>query len=259
VGDHVRVLTHPSQPWGVVTGRWSAEIALDTYGEHLYAVSAFVTLQRESSLAGEGWVPLSLDALDAWRPAGAATFRGVGPGSVETGGGPGMLWYPRMELADFTLVVDWRLTAIEDNSGVLVRIPPLSPDAREADWRAAIADGYEVQIDDRGVDHERGVLDSDRHRTGAIYGRAPALRRASRPVGAWNTFEIELRGVLIGVRLNGEAVCMLEDGTARRQRGHVGLQAHHPGSRVHFRNLQVRPHLAGELPSAVDEHHRRAA
>jgi hypothetical protein len=242
VGDRVRVLTHPDRPWAVVTAWWPAETTGDTYGENVYAVSGFVTLQRESSLAAEGWLPLSLDALDAWRTAGQATVRRVGPGTVEVGGGPGIVWYPRAHLADFTLTIDWRLSSPHDDSGVLVRLPPLAPGASDAERAAAIAEGYEVQIDDRGVDPERGVVGSDRHRTGAIYGRAPALARASRPVGEWNTFEIELRGGVIRVRLNGVAVCTLAEGTAPRRRGHVGLQAHDRGSLVRFRNPQARPH-----------------
>jgi hypothetical protein len=264
-GDRVRVLTHPAQPWATVTSCWSGHAAGDTYGENIYAVSGFATLQRESSLAGEGWVALSLDALDEWRLAGRGTFRRAGPSVVESDGGPGILWYPRLELADFTLMVDWRLSGPEDNSGVYVRIPSLGHDDPDTDWRPAIDEGYEVQIDDRGVDPERGIAGSDRHRTGAIYGRAPALALASRPVGEWNTFEIEARGASIRVRLNGTAVCALDDGEPRRWRGYVGLQAHRPGSRVRFRNVQARPLAAavagvGEQSSrARVEQPRRAA
>lgn len=241
VGDRVRVLTHPAQPSVTVTSRWAGDAVGDTYGENIYAVSGFVTLQRESSLAGESFVALSLDALTEWRMAGRGTFRRAGPSMVESDGGPGILWYPRTELADFTLLIDWRLSALEDNSGVFLRIPSLGRDDPDRDWRPAIEEGYEVQIDDRGIDPQCGLAGSERHRTGAIYARAPALVHASRPVGEWNTFEIETRGPAIRVRLNGAAVSALDDGEAWRSRGYIGLQAHHPGSRVRFRNLQVRP------------------
>jgi hypothetical protein len=252
VGDRVRVLTHPAQPWVAVTWRWSADAAGDVHGENIYAVSGFVTLQRESSLAGEGFVALSLDALGEWRMAGRGTFRRTGPSTAESDGGPGIFWYPRLELADFILLVDWRLSAPADNSGVFIRIPDLGRDDPTADWRRAIDEGYAIQIDDRGVDPERGVTGSARHRTGAIHGRAPALALASRPVGEWNAFEIEARGAAIRVRLNGAVVCALDDGAARRRRGYVGLQAHHPGSRVRFRNLQAQP-LVGATAAAGGE------
>ncbi|HXH83691.1 MAG TPA: DUF1080 domain-containing protein, partial [Candidatus Tectomicrobia bacterium] len=239
VGDRVRVVTHPAQPWATVTARWAGDAGADTYGEHIYAVSGFVTRQRESSLAGEGFVPLSLDALHEWRMAGRGHFRRAGPSMVESDGGPGILWHPRADLADFLLLVDWRLSSPTDDSGVYVRMPPLGDRDPETDLRPAIEEGREVQVDDRGVDPERGVTGSARHVTGAIYGRAPATARASRPVGEWNTFAIEARGAVIRVRLNGVEVCVFE-GAGGRRHGHVGLQAHHPGSRVGFRNLQVR-------------------
>jgi hypothetical protein len=40
------------------------------------------------------------------------------------------------------------------------------------------------------------------------------------------------------VRLNGVTVSDLQGGIPRAE-GHLGLQAHHPGSRVRFRALQV--------------------
>jgi hypothetical protein len=249
IGDRVRVLTHRAQPSGVVTARRAGEGARDPYGENVYAVTGFVTLQRESSLAAHGFVPLSLDALDDWRMAGRGSFRRVGPSMVESDGGPGILWYPRLELADFILVLDWRLSAPEDNSGVFLRIPALGRDDADRDWRPAVAEGYEVQIDERGLDPERGIAGSDRHRTGAIYGLAPSVAKASRQVGEWNTFTIEARGHAIRVRLNGTLVSGALDGAdSRRRRGHIGLQAHHPGSRVRFRNVQVRP-LVGSAES----------
>jgi hypothetical protein len=264
IADRVRVLAHPAQPWGTVTSRWAGDAVGETYGENIYAVSGFVTLQRESSLAGEGFVAISLDALNDWRMAGRGTFRRAGPSMVESDGGPGVLWYPRMGFADFTLLVDWRLTAPGDNSGVCIRIPELGRDDPDTDWRPAIDEGYEVQIDDRGLDPERQIAGSERHRTGAIYGRAPALVQRSRPVGEWNTFEIEARGAAIDVRLNGGAVCTLTAAEGRRH-GYIGLQAHHPGSRVRFRNLQARPHAASaagaaeaSLPARI-QRRRRAA
>jgi hypothetical protein len=50
VGQRVRVVTHPAQPVGTVTARWTAEEMADVHGENIYAVSVFVTRQRESSL-----------------------------------------------------------------------------------------------------------------------------------------------------------------------------------------------------------------
>jgi hypothetical protein len=234
-GDRVRVLTHPVQPRATILERWTGAALGDPHDDATYAVSGFVTRQRESSLAGEGWLPVPLDTLADWRTAGSGGFRRVGPSMVESEGGPGILWYARRPLVDFRLLVDWRLSSPEDNSGVFLRIPALGQD-----WRQATEHGWEVQIDDRGVDHDRGVLDSPRHRTGAVYGRAPAAPLERRPVGCWNRFDIEARGPRLTVRLNGHLTATLEDDRTPRE-GHLGLQAHDPASRVRFRNLQVLP------------------
>src|SRR5581483_5216177 len=193
----------------------------DPYGENIYAVTGFVTRQRETSLVPEGWVPLSLDRLGDWRMAGRGRFRRAGPGAAESEGGPGVLWYPREEVEDVVLLIDWRLTRPDDTSGVLVRIPPLGTGDPNRDWRPAVEEGHEIRIDDRGIDPATGAPGDPLRRTGAVDGLAPALVVASRPVGEWNTFEIEARGPTLTVRLNGVLVSRLDGGPGRRRRGYV--------------------------------------
>jgi hypothetical protein len=178
---------------------------------------------------------VTLDPPEGWVLAGRGSFHRVPPDVVEARGGPGILWYPRQAFGDFTLLVDWRLASPIDNSGVFVRIPPLAA----GDWKPAVSHGYEIQIDDRGIDHDAGRSDSATHRTGAIYERAPALVHAAAAAGDWNTFEIDARGGLIVVTLNGTLVSRLDDAGGRRS-GHLGLQAHDEHSRVQFRNLRIR-------------------
>ncbi|MBI2217050.1 MAG: DUF1080 domain-containing protein [Candidatus Rokubacteria bacterium] len=238
LGERVRVLTHPAQPAVAVLERWPGEAWNDVYDEPIYAVSGFVTRQRESSLAREGSLAIPLDPPTGWRTAGHGEPRRVASGTVESSGGPGIVWYTREAFEDFVLTVDWRLVSPDDNSGVFIRIPPLGSGDPDRDWKPAVDEGYEIQIDDRGVDRDRGTTGSALHMSGAISRRSPARRAASRPVGRWNTFEIEARGPTVAVRLNGVAVSTLDDPHGRRG-GHVGLQCHHAGSRVAFRNLQV--------------------
>lgn len=239
VGERVQVLAHPAKPVGEITERWTGAEAGDTYDEDIYAVSGFITRQRESNLAREGFIALSLDAPGEWRMAGHGSFRRVGPGTIECEGGPGIVWCPRQAFADFVLIVDWRLSSIDDNSGVFVRIPALGSGHPDRDWQPAVVAGHEVQIDDRGRDPEAGTAGSPWHLTGAIYRRAPARTNASRPAGEWNTFEIEAAGPVLRVRLNGVLVSELA-GDVELRRGYIGLQAHHPGSRVRFRSLQIK-------------------
>jgi len=175
---------------------------------------------------------LKFDA-PGWHMAGPGGFRVISGGVAESYGGPGLFWYSDQVFQDFALSVEWRLSTPEDNSGVFLRFPPLTDNPQPA-----IDRGYEVQIDDRGLDPKTGVLDSALHLTGAIYELAPAVRRCSRHMGEWKLFEITARGGLLIVKLNGEQVSFLENGS-RERRGHLGLQNHHDGSGVQFRELRV--------------------
>jgi hypothetical protein len=177
--------------------------------------------------------------LVGWHMAGQGSVRWRADGVPEAGvleieGGPGLLWYAGEAFGDFVLEVAWRILRRDDNSGVFLRCPPLGTDPQPA-----IEQGYEVQIDDRGFDPQAQRENSPLHLTGAIYGLVPATRHLSRPIGAWNVFEIVAHGPSIAVALNGERVARLAQGT-RRSHGHIGLQAHHVGGRVQFRDLHVR-------------------
>jgi len=173
-----------------------------------------------------------MSGLNGWRMAGPGGFHWLENQVVESYGGPGLFWYAEEMFDDFLLTVEWRVTKAEDNSGVFLRGPPLMDSLRPA-----IEQGYEVQIDDRGLD-PRGVVGSPLHLTGAIYELAPAVRRCSRSSGEWNSFAITARGSTNAVKLNCEAVSKLEN-APRNQRGYIGLQNHHEGSAVQFRNLTV--------------------
>lgn len=168
-----------------------------------------------------------------WRIAGKGGARWLDDDVLETEGGPGLLWYADEAFDDFILRVEWRTTRPDDNSGVFIRCPPLTNDISPA-----IERGYEVQIDDQGLDPETGRRWSRMHVTGAIYKLAPARCVTSRGVALWNEFEIRAEARTITVVLNGELVSTLES-ASREPRGHIALQNHHQGSAVQFRNLRV--------------------
>lgn len=109
--------------------------------------------------------------------AGRGSFEPVGPDTLEIRDGPGLLWHPGHALRDFVLVLDWCLLAAEGNSGVFLRMPPLSS---SNDWTRAVREGIEVQIDDRGVDPERGGP----ARRGAPRAARPSGHRRGVPAGA---------------------------------------------------------------------------
>jgi hypothetical protein len=178
---------------------------------------------------------LSFDVPGAWAQAGEGRFVPAGPDTLVSEGGTGLLWYTPEEFSDFELLVDWKLTALEDNSGVFLRFPTAELARREPDWKV----GHEVQIDDRGVDHEQQRLHSPLHLTGAVYAESPASRLASKPPGEWNQFHILARGRELRVLLNGEEVCRHTASAYKSRAGRLGLQNHHEGSRVFFRAPRI--------------------
>jgi len=171
--------------------------------------------------------------------AGSGKFNVVGNNTVESEGGIGLLWYTKEVFADFLLTVQWRSINLFDNSGVFLRFPALGNQNPAEDWKLAVDQGYEVQIDDRGFDPNTNTTGSPLHMTGAVYQLTPAIKLASKALGQWNTFQIEATGPDIKVRLNGELVSHLSTNQGRPPSGHIGLQNHHSGSRVQFRNLFV--------------------
>lgn len=188
-----------------------------------------------------GFMPLGSGGLAGWQVAGFGGFIELGANIIEAFGGIGLLWYTKQRFKDFILRVDWRSSAPDDNSGVFIRFPALGSADPANDWKLAVDQGYEVQIDDTGKnpDVTPNTFGDPLHITGAVYKLAPAIKAASKPVGEWNTYEITAQGQVINVALNGQGVSKL--GNAQRSpQGYIGLQNHHPGSRVQFRNLRIK-------------------
>ena len=188
-----------------------------------------------------GFHRLGNGSLNGWRMAGSGGFIELGANIIESAGGIGLLWFTEEVFDNFVLHVEWRASDITDNSGIFIRFPTLGNADPANDWKLAVDQGYEIQIDDRGINPDAGTQHDPLHQTGAIYGIAAASHLASKPVGQWNTFEIEARGQDIRVRLNGDMVSQLTADGSRPAKGHIGLQNHHPGARVQFRNLQIEP------------------
>src|SRR5262249_50306002 len=148
--------------------------------------------------------------------------------------GYGLYWYTKEQFANFILRVDWRVARRDDNSGVSLRIP--APTVANA-LQAADNQGHEIQIDERGYDSQTNTEGHPEKRTGAIYNLQAPSAFPSNPIGTWNTYVIEASGAQIKVTLNGQLINTYQ--STRRTSGYIALQAHHSGSRVQFRNLQI--------------------
>jgi hypothetical protein len=187
-----------------------------------------------------GFAALGTGGLDGWRMAGFGGFIELGAGIIETVDGIGVLWYWKQQFADFVLRVDWRASFPDDNSGVFIRFPALGNADPANDWKVAVDQGYEIQIDDTGKnpDVNPPTFGDPLHITGSVYTLAPATAVASKPLGQWNSYEITAKANKIVVSLNGQQVSQLPNGN-RPASGYIGLQNHHFGSRVQFRNIRI--------------------
>lgn len=195
----------------------------------------------------KGWhTILSNGSLDGWQQLGPGRFvvePGKAPdsGIIRSEGGMGLLWYTREKFGDCVIRVVYKTTSAKSNSGVFVRIAD-----RPADPMWAVHHGYEVQIQDDNDPY---------HRTGAIYSMSAAKTSVAKPAGEWNTMEIELRGNIINVALNGKPIMHFDptQPTPKREHpwepergprpthGYIGLQNHSDEDVVYFKEVSVKP------------------
>lgn len=178
--------------------------------------------------------------LDGWRMTGPGRFV-VETGNMVTEGGMGLLYYERESFGDCMIRVVYSTASAHANSGVVIRLPEPPTDP----WYG-VNNGYEVQIDAGG---------DDWHSTGAIYSISRVTSREQKPRGEWNTMEIELRGSVTRIRVNGKLVNEYTEGQPvperkiwyepvrgpRPEKGYIGLQNHDANSKVLFREISVHP------------------
>jgi hypothetical protein len=185
-----------------------------------------------------GYLPLIGGSLEEeWDMVGSGNFQKFG-NVIESQGGIGLLVYKKEKFRNFSLKLDWRVMDTTDNSGVYVRVPLI--DKTDPQWLQKANEGWEVQIDERGFDSNTNTENNALKLTGAVYDVSPAIAKASRPVCEWNTFEIEVKNQDVKVVLNGVPVSEVTNDQQRPSEGFIGLQNHHPGSRVQFGNIRVK-------------------
>jgi hypothetical protein len=175
------------------------------------------------------------------------------------------LWTEK-SFGDFVLRVDWRL---KTDPGFKNRVPIILPDGTNK----KDADDKEIRIEIEDVDsgiYLRGSPDSQVNiwmwpvGSGEVWGyrtnpkmpkevRAAVTpkKKADRPRGQWNTFEITMKGDRLWVKLNGEEVIHNAQLPGVPSKGPIALQHHGsfdakngrwtaPPSLVQFRNISIR-------------------
>jgi hypothetical protein len=223
--------------------------------DHLVAPKAPPALE-----AGFQWLfDGTLASFQQWVQSGPGSFQHVDGESVITaqpGDDIGLLFFPQA-FGNFTLRLQVRIDARDDNSGVFVRfrdprlpLPgPADPQVAANPARGADLTGFEVQIDE--LARSDGAV---KHRTGAIYaidtGPGASLQQYRRgsalQPGEWNDYEIEVSGDTYVVRLNGYETTHFTNtdpargvpSTSDPNSGFIGLQEH--TGRVSYRAVRIK-------------------
>lgn len=166
--------------------------------------------------------------LEGWEGVGgpADACWSVVDGILNCSGKKGPWLRSKAEYDDFNLRLDYRVTN-GGNSGVYVRVPLDGNHHRDNDSQPEA--GFEVQIlDDTAPEH---AMLKDYQYSASIYDFEGAKPRNSRPLGEWNSLEINCVGQHISTWHNGVLVTDMtsEEFPAvllRSTRGFLGLQNH---------------------------------
>ena len=234
---------------------------------------SLVAVTRAEQTGGDGFVVLFNGRdLSGWKiPAGDNGHWRVVDGVIDydaesESSGDKSLWSTR-EFGNFVLRADWRIksTPYVNPSVPIIRFDgTYKKDASGREIRIAVPDS-DSGIYLRGSDKAQVNIWCWPIGSGEVYGyrtdasMPPAVRagvtpkrNADRDIGAWNTFEITVRGDRLTVVLNGEEVISNAQLPGVPPRGPIALQHHGekvagawaaPPSLVQFKNIAVK-----ELP-----------
>ena len=214
---------------------------------------------RVTPLAAGGFAPLfNGKDLTGWTVAGDSTpadWR-VGTDGVAVAGGPQDTWgflLTERNYTDFALRLQFQQSAAGSKSGVVIRGVPFSRVGNVPS---------QCTVNINTASNSGAVLWSNN----SVY-EEPTRPAKLKPVGEWNDFELELRGQVLNVTVNGDAVQSV-DLTAFADRpnalpvlkqtaGRLGLQKH--TGDVRFRNVAVKDLTAGRAARPDADPDRTAA
>lgn len=145
------------------------------------------------------------------------------------------------EFTDFILRLEWRWPegGKPGNGGVLFRLSgpdKIWPRSLEAQLNAGQAGDF-WGLDGFALDGPAARLKTLEH---PQFGRLTHLRRTAdleKPAGQWNEYEIEARGPVVTLRVNGQEVNRTTACEAKA--GRLCLTAE--GDEIHFRNVRLQP------------------
>ncbi len=259
-------LAKPAGEWNAFDVRVGGDtVSLKINGQPAYSVSGLkqpdghLGFQVEVPVGGQfllkniritelGYRPLFNGRdLTGWQPVGdvAEACWSVADGLLVCSGKKGPWLRSDAEFDDFNVRLEYRLST-GGNSGMYVRVPLDGNHHRDNDTLPPA--GFEVQIlDDAAPGH---LKLKDYQYSASIYDIAGANPRVSRPVGEWNSLEINCRGQHVTTWHNGHRVANITAADSpllglRSTKGFLGLQNHN--TVVKLRDIRLGP--AVEVPA----------
>ena len=240
------------------------------YGLLLIAAIGLIVPRTAAQQGKDGFVPLFNGRdLAGWKvPAGDNGHWRVVDGVIDydaesEASGDKSLWSER-EFGDFVLRAEWRIKSTpyvnpsvriirfdgshqKDASGGDIRIPV--PDSDSGIYlRGSSKAQVNIWCWPIGSGEVYGYR-TDAQMPAAVRAGVTPKKNADRDIGAWNAFEITMRGTRLDVTLNGEPVIVSAELPGVAARGPIALQHHgekkggvwtSPPSLVQFRNISIR-------------------
>jgi hypothetical protein len=195
--------------------------------------------QAVSSLqAQDGWISIfDGKSLDGWKVGENASTFSVQDGAIVVFGPRAHLYYQGTVENHVFTNFEWKadvMTFPGANSGMYFHTQ-----YQEGGWPSK---GYEVQVNNSHTDPIR---------TGSLYNIVNVMNVAPAKDNEWFTQHIIVQGKTVTIKVNGKTtVEYTEPAGVQRPadmagrligKGTFALQGHDPKSRVHFKNLMVKP------------------
>ena len=177
-----------------------------------------------AELEKEGFRPLfDGKGLSAWKADDEAKKHWmVADGAIRYDGKNRDLW-TKDSFDDFVLMADWRVTAPGDDSGIYLRGAAKSQ-VNIWCWPVGSGEVYGYR--------------TDRSLPPDIRAGVTPKKKADKPIGQWNRFEITMKGDRLTVVLNGEEVISAARLPGVPKTGAIALQHH--GTRIDYGNIYVK-------------------
>lgn len=199
----------------------------------------------------QGWRKLfDGKSLDGWEPADGKDGYAVQDGQLVllTKGDSGYI-RTKEDFKDFAVRLDFKIAEMT-NSGLFLRGDRKGGDPA---WT-----GCEVQIlDDFNWERVTGGPLQKWQFCGSLYGSVPPAVKALKPLGEWNTYEVEFKGTHISTKMNGKELYSVDTDKVSVPEGHlpfaqraktgfIGLQRHasqgiQGDAYAWFKNIYVKP------------------